>query len=68
MEKSEFDYCFWAKLLVAIPVLPLIAFVVASYFDTPESMGIAAVIAVILVVIAVRWIDRIPALNKKIKS
>ena len=42
-----FDFCFWAKLLVAIPVLPLVATLAAMRFTTPMSQALAAVAAVI---------------------
>lgn len=67
-QEKGFDFCFWAKLIVAIPLIPIIALSVASMFETETAQSIAAVIAVIAVVILARWIDRIPSLQKKIRS
>lgn len=65
---KDFNYCFWAKVLVGIPVLPLAAILVASQFETQAAMGFAAVGTVIGLIALSRWIDRIPALTKKIRS
>ena len=64
--KTGFDYCFWAKVLVAIPVLPTIAIAAASQFESEMSQGVAAVVAVIAVIALSRWLDRMPLFNKKI--
>ncbi len=63
---KEFDYCFWAKLLVAVPLLPFVATVAASYFESSVLQVFAAAAAVVAVVWVSRWIDRIPALSKPI--
>lgn len=62
-----FDYCFWAKVCVAIPVLPIFAIAAASRFDTPMAQGIAAVLAVVATLALSRWFDRIPVFQKKIR-
>lgn len=62
----KMDFCFWAKLLIAIPTLPLVAILAAGLFEDGTNQSLAAVIAVIGVVLLARWIDRIPALQKKI--
>ncbi|MFO0389290.1 MAG: hypothetical protein ACK502_06180 [Alphaproteobacteria bacterium] len=61
-----FDYCFWAKVCVAIPVFPMVAIAAASQFDTPMSQSVAAVLAVFTTIALSRWFDRIPAFQKKI--
>lgn len=66
-QKSGFDYCFWAKLMVAIPTLPLAALVAASYFEDEMSRGVAAVLAVVAIVALSRWLDRLPIFQKKIQ-
>lgn len=66
-EKSGFDYCFWAKLMVAIPTLPMAALIAASYFEDEMSRGVAAVLAVIGIVALSRWVDRLPIFQKKIQ-
>ncbi len=66
-EKAGFDYCFWAKLLVAIPVLPIIALAAADRFEGDTARGLAATFTVIAIVLLSRWFDSLPAFRKKIK-
>lgn len=66
-QKTGFNYCFWAKVLVAIPLFPLVALIAASQFDNELAQCVAAVVAVVAAVAISRWIDRIPALQKIIK-
>ncbi len=63
--ESSFNFCFWAKLLVAIPALPLIGLIAASFFTQPLWQLGAAALAVGAAVGAAVAIDRIPALAKK---
>jgi hypothetical protein len=63
---GKIDFCFWAKLLVAIPALPLIALIAASFFEDGQVQSIAGILAVIGAVLLARKIDRIPALQKKV--
>ncbi|MGE0755320.1 MAG: hypothetical protein AB7L92_09220 [Alphaproteobacteria bacterium] len=67
-DKKTINYCFWAKLLVAIPLYPIVAVTAALQFHDAVSQSIAAVVAVIVVTLIARWIDNIPALNKKVIS
>ena len=63
---SGFNFCLWAKILVAIPTLPLIAIIASTYFENSAAKVIAALAAVSLVVYLSIKIDQIPALSKKI--
>ncbi len=62
-----FNYCFWAKLLVAIPAIPLVAFIAASLFIHPLLQILAAAVAVFGVVWAAVVIDRMPAFSRKFR-
>lgn len=63
---ASFNFCFWAKLIVAIPALPAIGYMASLPF-TDVSMKIAAALAMItLATYAAIKVDRIPALSKKI--
>src|SRR5947207_1718679 len=42
---GKFDYCFWAKLMIAIPLLPFIALLAAMQFTDPKAQAIAGVAA-----------------------
>jgi len=66
--KNEFNYCKWAKLLVAIPALPLIAILATIPFSNPITQGVAAVAAVCLTLAAAVWLDRVPALQAKFRN
>jgi hypothetical protein len=57
------NYCFWAKLLIAIPVLPLIAVMAARLFSNPVMQVVAAVVAVSAVLYLARKIDKLPMLS-----
>lgn len=63
---TGFDYCFWAKLLVAIPTLPFVGIMAAAQFESEMGRGLAAAVAVIAVVLLARWVDRVPAFQKMI--
>ncbi len=60
---SAMNYCFWAKLLIAIPVLPLIAVMAARLFSNPVMQVVAAVVAVSAVLYLARKIDKLPMLS-----
>jgi len=49
-----FDFCFWAKLLVAIPALSIIGIAAASQFSEPAVQivvgGVAAFIAMFVAI------------------
>jgi hypothetical protein len=62
----SFSYCFWAKLIVAIPALPLAAFLAASQFDSPVAQTIAASVTVGALVYAAVKIDRMPVFSGKV--
>jgi len=63
---NSFNYCLVAKLLVAVPVLPLIAIVAASYFTHPLVQLVAALLAVSLTIYAARLFDRLPIFSKPV--
>lgn len=65
-DKKEFNYCFWAKLLVAIPALPLVAFIAASPFESEWMQMAAGAAAMIVVVLAAIRLDALPQLSGKI--
>jgi len=57
---SRLNYCFWAKLLVAIPALPLVALLAARQFSNPLLQIVAAAVAIFVVIYAARKIDKLP--------
>ena len=63
---KEFDYCFWSKLLVAVPAIPLIALMAASFFSNMLVQSMAAGLAVGSVIYLAIKIDRIPCLATKV--
>ena len=62
----KFSFCFWAKLIVAIPALPIAAKVAMMQFENPTAKLAAAIITVAVLIYAAIKIDRIPALSRKI--
>ena len=64
---GEFNYCFWAKLLVAIPALPLLAFWAASFAKSETVQYGAAAAAILAALLLARWLDKLPALARKIR-
>jgi len=63
-----FNYCKFAKSLVAIPALPIIAWIAASFFQNTAMQFIAALGAVATAIYGAIWLDRIPLLTKKIRT
>jgi hypothetical protein len=64
---TGFNYCKWAKTLVAIPALPIIAFIAASFFQNPVLQLIAAFGAIAAAIYGAIWLDRVPLLTKKMR-
>lgn len=64
--KKEFNFCFWAKLLVAIPAIPLVAIIAASLFSNAVMQVVAAVVAVGALVLVAIKIDQMPCLLRKV--
>jgi hypothetical protein len=62
---SGFNYCFWAKIIVAIPAIPLIGVTIASHFSEPAWQFTMASYSGAVVVILAQYIDRLPSLSKK---
>ena len=65
---SGFNYCKWAKTLVAIPAFPLIALIAASFFTTTPCQVIAGVSAMVLAYSLALWLDRLPVLMRKVRN
>jgi hypothetical protein len=64
--KSGFNYCFWAKLIVAIPALPLTAIIAASFFTNPAMQFAAGAGAIALLIYLAIKIDQMPCLLRKV--
>lgn len=64
--KKEFNYCFWSKLLVGIPAVPLAGVIAASPFTQPLTKLIAAAAGCGAAVYLAIWIDRLPCLAGKV--
>lgn len=62
-----FNYCFFSKTLVVLPALSVVAFVPAMLFDNPILQVAGIIAAVTGTLYAAIWLDRLPALKKKIK-
>ncbi len=65
---SGFNYCKWAKILVAIPAFPLIALSAASFFTTTPCRVVAGLGAVVLAYALAVWLDRVPLLMRKVRN
>lgn len=63
---EHFNYCYWSKRLVAIPLLPILAYIGQAFFTgTALKMAGAAGLPLLVIWLAIK-IDQIPALQKKI--
>ncbi len=58
-----FNYCFWAKMLVAIPLLPVIALLPSFFFASILLNVILGTAAVFAVLMFADWLDKHPALQ-----
>ena len=67
-DKKCFNFCFWAKCLVAIPALPLIGYIASLPFAESHLRWLVATIAVLLAVYGAITIERIAALQKIIRG
>ena len=65
---SGFNYCFWAKMIVAIPAVPLIGVTVASFFSEPAWQFTMASYSGAVVVILAQYIDRMPLFSRMFKA
>lgn len=63
---GRFNYCFWAKLIVAIPALPLAAVCAASLFTNMVMQVVAGGVAIAVLIYLAIKIDRMPCLLKKV--
>lgn len=69
MEKScGSSFCFWAKLLVAIPALPMVGYIVAMQFSDPNMRWLAFGSSMLVMVWLAMQVDKMPAMQKKIVS
>ncbi len=62
----RFDFCFWAKLLVAIPAVPIIACSAAMLFDDLLLQSVTLVLTGYATILAAMKIDRLPRLSRRI--
>ena len=63
---NGFNYCFWAKLIVAIPALPLTAILAASFFTSLPMQIAAGAASVAFLIYAAIKIDQMPCLLRKV--
>ena len=63
---STFNYCFWAKLLVAIPTLPIIVSITTAFVENSVAKTAIAALTVFILVYSAIKIDEIPMFAKKI--
>lgn len=63
---NGFNFCFWAKFVVAIPALAIAGYAAASQFEQPLMQSAAWVGAVMLLVWLARKVENLPALQKVI--
>ena len=66
MSTCSFNFCFFAKLLVAIPALPFAAAYASTFFESPEGKALAMVGTVTVLIWAAVKVDHIPLLQKKV--
>lgn len=60
-----FSFCFWAKLIVAIPALPILGYAVAMQFEDENVRWLAFGLTMLAAVWAAIKIDKMPALQRK---
>lgn len=65
--KKDFNYCKVAKICIAIPALPLVGVIGASFFNEPWSQMTAGAASIIAAIAIALVIDRIPVLRKKMR-
>jgi|GEM_PF-2398188 len=64
---GKINYCFIAKLLVALPAIPLLGVFAASFYEDPAWKFAAASYAGAFAVWMAGLIDSVPALSRKFK-
>ena len=62
----SFNYCLISKIIVAVPALPITAYLASMPFDNGFVKLTASLAAIALLIYAAIKIDQIPALQKKI--
>ena len=62
----SFNYCLFSKIIVAIPALPITAYLASMPFDNGIVKLVASFTAIALLIFAAIKVDQIPALQKKI--
>ena len=61
-----FNYCFWAKFIVGVPVVFIVSYIAASLVEGALLQIVFGSAAGIITVWLAMKIDKIPALQKKI--
>ncbi|MCE2926294.1 MAG: hypothetical protein LW823_01410 [Rickettsiales bacterium] len=61
-----FNYCFWAKFIVGVPVVFIVSYVAASLAEGAVFQVLFGSAAGIVTVWLAMKIDKIPALQKKV--
>ncbi|MDX2112314.1 MAG: hypothetical protein SFW63_01080 [Alphaproteobacteria bacterium] len=61
-----FNYCFWAKFIVGVPVVFIVSYVAASLAEGTVAQILAGAGAGVATIWAAMQIDKIPSLQKKI--
>lgn len=65
-QHEGFNYCFWAKLIIAVPAIGIIAIWAASFFENaPVQIAAGGVAAFIAMFVAAK-IDQMPMFSSKI--
>lgn len=67
-KKTCFNFCFWAKCIVAVPALPIAGYIAMVPFADSSLRWIAAGFTVFILVYFAIKVDRMSALQKKIIS
>ncbi len=65
---NGFNYCAVAKTIVAIPAIPLVAVIAASFFTSVVLQIVAGAAAVAALIYAAIKIDQMPCLLRKVVS
>jgi hypothetical protein len=63
---NGFNFCFWAKFVVAIPALAIAGYAAAAQFEQPLFQLAAWVGTVMLLVWLARKVEALPALQKSV--
>jgi uncharacterized integral membrane protein len=67
-DNKEFNYCFWAKMLVGFPAIFILVFAVSWQFSDPILQILSGAATGVLAVYLAMKIDRHPKLQGKIRK